>query len=321
MFMMMELVFLTGFYYDPNVNNMNVKLEDITVELGEKLPSEVTSNLGLLVNEKNLAIESNVPMDEDGNTKKIGKYSYYLVYNDDEFKISRFTKYKANVTVIDTTKPIIKVNDDIEIEYDSDFSMSDIATCIDLSSCKMSIEEEIDTTESGEYEVNIIAIDEGNNINYAKANIKVLEKPTPKQTVFYSNYSINIERNNELNASMTDDEKNNLRNEIVEFAKQFVGNPYVYGGTSLTNGTDCSGFTMSVYANFGYSLPRSSGEYPYVGTYVSSGEALPGDIVVYNGHVGLYAGNGMMVHASTPQGGIKYAPVYDEYHIFRRVIY
>lgn len=319
-FIMVGLIFLTGFYYDPNMNNMNVKLDDVVVELGDKLPSEVTNYKGLLVSERNLALENNVPIDESGNTNKIGKYTYYLVYNDDEFKLSRFTNIKATITVVDTIKPIIEVNENIEIEYDSSYNMSDIAKCIDLSGCKMSLEEEIDTTKSGEYEVNIIATDDGNNINYAKATITVLEKPVPKVATF-GNYSLNIAKNNEMNASLTEEEKNNLRYEIVAFAKQFVGNPYVYGGTSLTNGTDCSGFTMSVYANFGYSLPRTTGDYPYIGTGVSESELLPGDIVVYNGHVGLYAGDGMMVHASTPQGGIKYAPVYDEYHIYRRVIY
>ena len=317
-FVLVGSTFLTGFYYDANIN---VKLNDITVELGDKLPDEVTNYTGLLINDNNLTLESNVPTDKEGNTKKIGKYSYYLVYNDDDYRFSRFTNVKSTITVVDTVKPTIKVKDNVEIEYGKSFSMSDIAICIDLSRCKMSLEEEIDTTVSGEYEVNIIAIDDGNNISYAKNKITVLEKPKPAVVYFNNNYSITINRNNELNSSLSEEEKNNLRYRIVEFAKQFVGNPYVYGGTSLTNGTDCSGFTMSVYANFGYSLPRGTVDYPYIGIGVSESELLPGDIVVYNGHVGLYAGSGMMVHASTPQGGIKYAPVYNDYHTYRRVIY
>ena len=96
---------------------------------------------------------------------------------------------------------------------------------------------------------------------------------------------------------------------VVSFASQFVGNPYVYGGTSLTNGTDCSGFVMSVYANFGVSLPHSSSAMRSCGYAVDVSSMQPGDIVCYSGHVGIYAGNGMLLHASTPSSGIKYSPV------------
>ncbi|MBQ3583154.1 MAG: C40 family peptidase [Lachnospiraceae bacterium] len=102
-----------------------------------------------------------------------------------------------------------------------------------------------------------------------------------------------------------------LRNAVVAYALQFVGNPYVYGGSSLTNGTDCSGFTMSVYAKFGYSLPHQSGSQSGCGTRVSLDSLLPGDLLFYSnggsgiGHVALYIGNGQVVHASTPSTGIK----------------
>ncbi len=93
---------------------------------------------------------------------------------------------------------------------------------------------------------------------------------------------------------------------VAGFATQFVGNPYVYGGTSLTNGADCSGFVMSVYANFGVSLPHSSGALRGVGANVGGlGNAQPGDIVCYSGHVGIYIGGGQIVHASTAATGIK----------------
>lgn len=93
--------------------------------------------------------------------------------------------------------------------------------------------------------------------------------------------------------------------QIASFACQFIGNPYVSGGTSLTNGTDCSGFTMSVYSHFGYSIPRTSYAQAAYGRSVSFSEAQPGDIMCYAGHVGIYIGNGMIVHASTPATGIK----------------
>ena len=109
---------------------------------------------------------------------------------------------------------------------------------------------------------------------------------------------------------------------VASYALQFVGNPYVYGGSSLTNGTDCSGFTMSVYANFGVSLPHSSGAQRGVGYDVGGlGNAQPGDLVCYSGHVGLYIGNGQIVHASTAKTGIKvsnanYRPVLSVRRIF-----
>lgn len=96
-----------------------------------------------------------------------------------------------------------------------------------------------------------------------------------------------------------------LGKKIAKYACQYIGNPYVAGGTSLTNGADCSGFTYRVYKDFGYSLPRTSYEQRSAGAGVSYDEAQPGDLICYDGHVALYIGGGLIVHASTQRTGIK----------------
>lgn len=109
--------------------------------------------------------------------------------------------------------------------------------------------------------------------------------------------------------------------EIANYACQFIGNPYVSGGTSLTKGTDCSGFTQSVYKQFGYSLPRNSYSQRSAGKQVSYAEAQPGDIICYAGHVAIYIGNGKIVHASTPKSGIKISnALYRDIISVRRII-
>lgn len=95
-----------------------------------------------------------------------------------------------------------------------------------------------------------------------------------------------------------------LGQQIVDYACQFIGNPYVYGGTDINNGIDCSAFVQYVYAAFGYSLPRTSSSQRGVGYAVSYSEAQPGDIICYSGHVAIYMGGGMIVHAANESVGI-----------------
>ena len=109
--------------------------------------------------------------------------------------------------------------------------------------------------------------------------------------------------------------------EVANYACGFVGNPYVAGGTSLTNGADCSGFTQSVYKAFGYNLPRNSTSQRSVGKEVSYAEAEPGDIICYPGHVAIYIGNGKIVHASSAKTGIKISnALYRDILCVRRVV-
>ena len=113
---------------------------------------------------------------------------------------------------------------------------------------------------------------------------------------------------------------------VVAYAMQFVGNPYVYGGNSLTNGIDCSGFTQQVFAHFGYSLPRTSDAQASSGVGVSWENHRAGDIIVYSGHVAILTGDGGIVHASNsapyPQGGIKVTAnaLYRPYIAIRRIV-
>lgn len=108
---------------------------------------------------------------------------------------------------------------------------------------------------------------------------------------------------------------------VVDYACQFIGNPYVWGGTSLTNGADCSGFVQSVFAHFGISLPRTTWDMEHVGTAVSYDQAVAGDIILYNGHVGIYMGNGQIVNAINSAKGIGVLPAtYTNIVTVRRLI-
>ncbi len=102
-----------------------------------------------------------------------------------------------------------------------------------------------------------------------------------------------------------------IRAELVEYAKQFVGNPYVYGGNSLTKGTDCSGFVKLIMAKFGITTPRTATTQYNAGKKISVAELLPGDLIVYGDsvieHIGIYIGNGQIIHASNKKTGIKYS--------------
>ena len=146
----------------------------------------------------------------------------------------------------------------------------------------------------------------------AAQNTQSYQESTEMTTVYQQTTRQNVTRQytteRETEASVSYDSGTGAA--VVAYAKQFLGNPYVWGGSSLTNGTDCSGFTMSVYAHFGYSLPRTSGAQRSAGVGVSLSEVKPGYIICYNGHVALYIGGGQIIHASTPSTGIIISSMY-----------
>lgn len=154
------------------------------------------------------------------------------------------------------------------------------------------------------------------------AEEKARKEVKKKQETEKNTNTNNINKKEENNANQKQPSSNNTNEEestskvpynptgqsVVAYATQFVGNPYVFGGTSLTNGTDCSGFTQGVYAHFGISLPRTSAAQRSVGRAVSYADAMPGDLICYAGHVAIYMGGGAIVHASNQRDGIKISP-------------
>lgn len=134
------------------------------------------------------------------------------------------------------------------------------------------------------------------------------------ETAYVSAEYVDIAKRLEKAVTMTEyrygEGVSDLRVDLVTYAKQFLGNPYVWGGTSLTNGADCSGFVLSIFKKYGYSLPHHSVAQARYGTDISLSEAKPGDLVFYakNGtinHVAIYIGNGQVIHASSPRTGIR----------------
>lgn len=163
----------------------------------------------------------------------------------------------------------------------------------------------------------------------AEQNAIIAQKLAEAQTVKTSTAGVsNVANNNSSSSSKSESKKSSDSDSessssdssssssgsgsgsaVASYGCQFVGNPYVWGGESLTNGADCSGFVKSVYGHFGVSLPHSSGALTGVGRAVSTSDMQPGDIVCYSGHVAIYIGGGQIVHASSPSTGIKIGPV------------
>ena len=141
-------------------------------------------------------------------------------------------------------------------------------------------------------------------IKQEQQELKKLQKQQKSQTV--TNAAVNGTYTDKGYASTIDNASgSDLGKKIAKYACQYIGNPYVYGGTSLTGGADCSGFVYRVYKDFGYTLRRTSYEQRSEGKEVSYDQAQPGDLICYSGHIGVYIGGGKIVHASNARTGIK----------------
>lgn len=160
--------------------------------------------------------------------------------------------------------------------------------------------------ESANYEAQIARAKQEANalkvkIKQEQAELKRLQAEEQRKAAAKGNYSVNASVSEIINNASGSD----LGKQIARYGCQFIGNPYVSGGTSLTNGADCSGFIYRIYADFGYSVSRTSYQQRSDGKEVSYDNAQPGDIICYDGHVALYIGGGYIVHASTAKTGIK----------------
>lgn len=138
-------------------------------------------------------------------------------------------------------------------------------------------------------------------IKQEEAELKKLQEEEQRKKVANGSYSVSASVADIINNASGSD----LGKQIARYGCQFIGNPYVSGGTSLTNGADCSGFTYRIYKDFGYNIPRTSYQQRSAGTEVAYANAQPGDLICYDGHVALYIGGGYIVHASSKKTGIK----------------
>lgn len=160
----------------------------------------------------------------------------------------------------------------------------------------------------------ITQIGEGEELEVVEAGDEWVKIMLDDEEAYVSAEYVDISKKLEQAVSMTElkygQGVSDVRIDLVNYAKKFLGNPYVWGGTSLTNGADCSGFVLSVFKQYGVSLPHHSGSQEKYGTKISLSEAKPGDLVFYAkggtiNHVAIYIGNGQVIHASNPRTGIR----------------
>lgn len=222
------------------------------------------------------------------------------------------TGYDANVLAMENMEELLVVTTDVLNVREEPNTDCQVSTQVSTGEKLEILEDETD----GWYKINInnlvgyVAAEyvEKRNILPTAIEVKEVVVTTPsKPTVTPS-----------IDPSQLSSEVSQTAVDLINYAMQFLGNPYVAGGNSLTNGTDCSGFTKLIFANFGYDLPRTSADYLYAGTQIPLSSIKPGDLLLYKygsriGHVAIYIGNNQIIHASTPRNGITISNAYYTY--------
>ncbi|MBP3338116.1 MAG: SH3 domain-containing protein [Lachnospiraceae bacterium] len=217
------------------------------------------------------------------------------------------TGYDANVLAMEYMEEKLVVTTDVLNVREQPNTNCDVDTQVSNGELLEIVEDEVD----GWYKINI-----NNLVGYVSAEFvekrNILPTAIEVKEVIVTKPNVNVPS---IDTSQLSDEVSQTAVDLINYAMQFLGNPYVSGGNSLTNGTDCSGFTKLIFAHFGYDLPRSSGDYLYVGTQIPLNKIKPGDLLLYKygsriGHVAIYIGNNQIIHASTPRSGITISNAY-----------
>ncbi len=285
-----------------SVNNLINDVDDLKL-------SEINNND--LSDEENNKIETeNLIFDE----KPIEKNNEDLLennsLNEESSNLENLNQDTSNEEISDKTNDVINeqisndINEDIKESNDSieQLENDEVDNAIEKVQNQVdnTLEENELTTKNDNSELTVLNLDEE-------------EIPVQEVKDDFSNENVSLDdKTTEING-----------NDIANYAVQFVGNPYVYGGTNLTDGTDCSGFTQSVYSNFGIDIARDSSSQINSGTNIGTNieEAMPGDLLCFNGHVGIYIGDGQMVHAANAKRGIVINDVdYDNEKILKAIV-
>ena len=261
--------------------------------------------------DKNKQVNNEIEYDETANSKMVENINKTKIINSNNNVVIEKNNIEPTSVISNSNyvEPILENSEVEEIVGTKELNQS-------LDNAKTT--EEVVIEETSEEQLEEIEIDKikDTEINEKTIEIKEAEinNEDPIEPVLEESNIDEVEEPIIQNETI---ESNNVTNEVngqavIDYALQFVGNDYVYGGTSLTNGTDCSGFTQKIYSNFGVEIPRTSYEQIHVGENigVDLDKALPGDLLCFNGHVGIYMGDGKMVHADNKRNGINVNNVY-----------
>ena len=228
------------------------------------------------------------------------------------------TGYDANIKAMETMETKLYVGVDVLNVRAEASTECQVSTSV----CKGEYLEILEDESNGWYKICInnlegyVSAEFVEKVNYLPTAVEIVEV---KQNVSYGSNAQSTGSSTYVgptfDISTLDQTVSQQAIDLINYAMQFLGNPYVLGGNSLTNGTDCSGFTMLIFKQFGYSLPRCAGDYAYLPNRIPYTAAKPGDILLYDygrgvGHVAIYIGNGQIIHASTPKGGIRIGTAY-----------